>query len=213
MLNARRLSCSTMLLLCMLACLPARTARTQVRSTISAAVGPEVAFSPTDVYAGGGYDYISGSEFQLAVGFQAEAYYRFAFPWFALGLEGGATWPPRNFNPCIATECSEHDHLYTLWHTALDAKLYPLAGEKVELWFAVGAGIVGASFYNGTQVAPTLGGGLGVDVIFEKYVTLGFEVRMRFHMFGNENSHIDTINNSFWASLTFFKLGFRIPVK
>ena len=182
------------------------------RGSMSGAIGPEVTFSPTDVHSGG-YDFVSGSDFQLTVGFQAEAYYRFAFPWFALGLMGGATWPPRNLNPCSAVECKPREHLYTLWRTSLDAKLYPILREKVELWFAVGAGIAGAVFFNGAQVAPSFGGGMGFDVIFEKYITVGMEARMLFHLFGSDNGFSNTMNNSVWASFTFFKLGIRIPLK
>ena len=163
------------------------------------------------------YDVVDCSNGFLVVGFQADAGIQFPFEWFALGMVGGMNFEISGAEKCSSGDGCEPVQSAYLWRVGIDARFYPLIRERALLWLAIEGGVAGSGGQAFTDVAPAVGGGLGVDFPIGRFFFIGLDIRALFFAFGRgtvlpRDADKLELTNSFWVSQGFLKLGARFSL-
>lgn len=162
------------------------------------------------------YDVVECSNGFFGMGFQVDANVQFPFQWFALGMIGGMNFEMNQVESCTERGCQSVQNVL-LWRVGVDARFYPLIRDRALLFLAIEGGVVGSGGRAFTDVAPEVGGGLGVDFPIGRFFFIGLDIRALFFAFGPETVSTpdgDKLNltHSFWVNQGFLKLGARFSL-
>lgn len=185
-------------------------------SAVQFGATPVFAFSPID-FCERDYDLVSCTTGMFTLGFQADALYRFPFPWFSLGLVGGVQFEFSQVESCSSDGGCVDTSNARLWRVAVEARFTPLIRRRVMLWLAMEGGVVGSSGRAFSAVGGETGGGIGFDLSIGRHLLIGSDLRALFYGLGRADDIVPDggkvqVSNSLWISLGLLKLSGRFSL-